>query len=835
MKKTPIAAAVAAAFGLPTANSAVITVFLDVNAGVAGSMGAPAALILSNSTATWSYDTVTGVVTGSGRLVQQSQVAPTLPGQVFTRNVDDLSFGNSIVAGATFFECIDGSFSNAVFASFCGNYNFGANYANESTITYGPGLAFSRTIGGDDAIIGTQQSISEYDGSTTTDGGLTDTTVEISNIDPGITSGQRLVFIKQGEAIDDDPLGVSGYTVGQNTTGNTLDIGANDVRWPAPAVGNMQVTGPATGTLGGTFTINSDPDMTNVTVTYDAPAVTGTDTWVYTVTDTSGGITDSVSDMATVTITVAAGGTAVDDAGATTSLLAPADVLVGVNDFGFTDPVTVTITAPPSQGTATPPPGSAPKDNIIVTYQSTATPGTAPYVDTYTYQITDGVATATADVTITVNNTLPVANDLPGVSLDTQGVSPASATVTINVDAGGDIAGNMLGDAPSTVTAMDGNEVAQMVAGADITLTATAFTSAGDVVPYTITDTDTEADSGMIMVDIPDVAPVIDNVAQTISSRDTMSVSVPVTQVGNGAPADHMISVSQPQLGTVSNVALTPAADAITFDYLANAAGIDALTVQLTDGDGSVGSATATVTVPDELPQVQDASETLIAGNSVTVSLASQLGNGTVADHTVTVSGAQFGTVSGETLNAAGDAITFDYTSNGTTGNESLTVELTDVDGDMASGTATVMVVTDLVPQVPANFQAEINFQGANTVKIPVQLGDGTAAEHTTTVTGAQRGTVSNETVEDIGQGPMISFVYTPPTSGAAFEETLTTQLTDNNGDVATGAAQLSIGGAAVTVPGQDSLPGKSSALSPVSLGALLAALPLLRNRRRKR
>ena len=36
---------------------------------------------------------------------------------------------------------------------------FGANFASNSTTTWGPGTAFSRTLGGDDAAAGAQQSI----------------------------------------------------------------------------------------------------------------------------------------------------------------------------------------------------------------------------------------------------------------------------------------------------------------------------------------------------------------------------------------------------------------------------------------------------------------------------------------------------------------------------------------------------------------------------------------------------------------------------------------------------------------------------------------------------
>ncbi|MGI9344536.1 MAG: VPLPA-CTERM sorting domain-containing protein [Gammaproteobacteria bacterium] len=193
MKKSAVAVAVGAALGGVAAQAAIVGV--ELTSGVAGSMGAPSGLILSNSTATWTYDTVTGVVTGSGDLVQQSQVAPTIPGQVFTRTVGDLSFGGGINATGSSFDCVDGSFSNAVFASFCGNYNFGGNYANESSISYGPGLAFSRTVGGDDVELGAQQSISEYDGSTTTENGLNiGDTIVISNITAAVTAGQALTF-----------------------------------------------------------------------------------------------------------------------------------------------------------------------------------------------------------------------------------------------------------------------------------------------------------------------------------------------------------------------------------------------------------------------------------------------------------------------------------------------------------------------------------------------------------------------------------------------------------------------------------------------------------------
>ena len=65
------------------------------------------------------------------------------------------------------YSCVEGSFGGAVLASLCGNYNYGANATNESTTSWGPGLAFSQTVGGDDVSVGTQQNLASYDGMTT--------------------------------------------------------------------------------------------------------------------------------------------------------------------------------------------------------------------------------------------------------------------------------------------------------------------------------------------------------------------------------------------------------------------------------------------------------------------------------------------------------------------------------------------------------------------------------------------------------------------------------------------------------------------------------------------
>ena len=137
---------------------------IDATIEGAGGLGVA---ILSGSTATWRYNKLTGIVTGSGFYSAQYQISQTIPGQLFTHNIVDLVVGGGNVAAATSYVCIEGTFGEPIGGHLCGNYNFGLNFINESLVTYGPGTAFSRAIGGDDEIVGTQQNLIAYGGMNT--------------------------------------------------------------------------------------------------------------------------------------------------------------------------------------------------------------------------------------------------------------------------------------------------------------------------------------------------------------------------------------------------------------------------------------------------------------------------------------------------------------------------------------------------------------------------------------------------------------------------------------------------------------------------------------------
>ena len=165
------------------------------NNGTAGSAGN-----ITSSTATWTYDDATSLITQTGGVFNvRLTTAPT--STLYRQTITGLVMGNGAPASATSFTCIEGNFGGDVGASICGNYTLGANFANESTTTWGPGTAFSRTIGGDDAASGPQQSIATLNGMATIS--WVGTTLILSNgtctglclTSPGgFNAGQRWTF-----------------------------------------------------------------------------------------------------------------------------------------------------------------------------------------------------------------------------------------------------------------------------------------------------------------------------------------------------------------------------------------------------------------------------------------------------------------------------------------------------------------------------------------------------------------------------------------------------------------------------------------------------------------
>ena len=161
--------------------------------------GVPTNLVLTGTTATWSYNdqgtpsTADDVLTSTGFFQARIQTSPLPGGHLYTWQVNDLVVGTGAAAAASTFVCVEGLFGPTNFSSsFCASYSYGADFIDDSTFTYGPGTAFSRTILNDDvALAPPQQSLgSTFDGYITSS--WNGTTLVIGN--NTLTSGSRLTL-----------------------------------------------------------------------------------------------------------------------------------------------------------------------------------------------------------------------------------------------------------------------------------------------------------------------------------------------------------------------------------------------------------------------------------------------------------------------------------------------------------------------------------------------------------------------------------------------------------------------------------------------------------------
>jgi hypothetical protein len=158
------AAIAAATGGSEDAGAAAVNVALKSVVGYSAgtSSTTTAAGDISASTATWSYDYQTHRLSQtSGQFNVRFNITPAAT--LFRHNITGLAIGSGAAAAASTYGCVEGNFGGSVGASLCGNYNFGANFLNQSSTSWGPGTAVARTLGGDDMSLGASQSIADYD------------------------------------------------------------------------------------------------------------------------------------------------------------------------------------------------------------------------------------------------------------------------------------------------------------------------------------------------------------------------------------------------------------------------------------------------------------------------------------------------------------------------------------------------------------------------------------------------------------------------------------------------------------------------------------------------
>ena len=580
-----------------------------------------------------------------------------------------------------------------------------------------------------------------------------------------LASGQVTVHV--GGDADSQPVAVddsAATTAGNAVSGN---LAAND----SPSADGGNVWALADAPINGSAIVNADG-----TYTYTPRSgFTGQDEFSYSITDADGDIS-----VATVTVTVSDGATppisddspvAVND-----SVSIAADEIasgsLADNDTPSDDGGNVwALQTPPANGTAV--------VNGDGSYSYTPNAGFSGQ-DSFTYTITDSdgdFSSATVFVSVGVSDSQPVAED------DSFTVSPGSTF-------DGDLAAN---DTPSA----DGGNVwaiADLAQGGEVVVNADGSFSYTpdegyfgiDTFTYTVTDADGDVSTGRVTIDVvaQDGVPV---------AEDDDFVTDQGVAVGGDLAANDTPSADG---GDSWELAVSPANGSVivnfdgTFTYTPDAgfSGVDRFDYRITDADGDVSVATATITVnavANSLPEAQDDGP-LTTDEDTPLTGINVLGNDSDIDGdplTVTSATSPDGTV---TINPDG---TLDFAPNPDF-NGPTTIQYTIDDGNGGTDTATVTINVAPVNDAPV---AEDD-TGSTQEDVPVTFtaaellaNDSDIDEDTLTITGV--GPSTNGTAVLNGDG---SVTFTPDldfTGTASFDYT----VEDGNGGVDTATVTVNI------------------------------------------
>ncbi len=382
-------------------------------------------------------------------------------------------------------------------------------------------------------------------------------------ITDGISTASATVIVTVSNA---SPVAVDDSAATLPATAVTVDALANDFDTNGDAIVVSAITQPTGGGATGVVVNNGDG-----TITYTpSPAFRGDAVFTYTITDGT--------DFATATITVKvpdAAPIAVDDFSSTPNAT-PVTIDVVSNDLDDNgDALTINATTQPAGGTAT----GVVVDNGDGTITFTPSPefrGDA----VFTYTITDGTDTDTANVTVAVLNAPPVA-------IDDDATTPFSTPVEIDV-LGNDSDPNA---DPLSVIGLStpSNGVVILFSTNVITYVPNPGFRGIDTFSYTVSD-GSDVAVGTVTITVPNRPPIAAADNRTTSFNSPVTVPVLANDIDLNGDSLTISNVSTPENGSV----IDNGDGTVTYTPNAGFVGIDTFTYTVSDG---LDSSTATVTI----------------------------------------------------------------------------------------------------------------------------------------------------------------------------------------------------------------------------------------------
>lgn len=424
-------------------------------------------------------------------------------------------------------------------------------------------------------------------------------------------------------AADDTAVTPAGATILINVLANDV-AAAGKLLVPASVA---IVTAPPV--LQGTAVVSTlAPNIGAITFT-PAAGFTGASSFTYTVQDNTA-VTPATSNVATVTVTVAAAPTAVNDIAATPigtaviiNVLANDSAVVG----NTLNPATVIVTQPLSGGSV------LANANGTVTF----TPAAGfTGISTFTYTVKDNLGTvslaATVTVTVTGTTAPPVANADAATTI-------ALIPVTVNVLANDSAAlGNTINPATVTVVqppVLQGTATVNALTGA-VTFTPAAGFTGISTFTYTVKD-NLALVSNSANITITVNAAALPPVAANDTATAQSGIATPINILANDTAPSSTINpatvtiVTQPLNGT----AVANATGIVTYTSVAGFVGTTSFTYTVKDNLGATSNAatvTVTVNAANIAPTANPDTATTTAGTAATINV---IANDTDPDGTI--------------------------------------------------------------------------------------------------------------------------------------------------------------------------------------------------------
>jgi hypothetical protein len=430
----------------------------------------------------------------------------------------------------------------------------------------------------------------------------------------------------------------------------------------------------------------------------------GSDSFQYTANNTGG-----TSAAATVSITVTPQAPVANNSSSTVGYNST-NVPINLNiTGGAATSVSMVAGAGPTHGTYA-------ISGTSITYTPTTNYSGA---DSFTYKAINSGGNSTATVSITINPSLPIANNVSATVAFNSGANP----ISLNITGGAATSVNVVTGAGPT----HGNTA---VSGTSITYQPTVGYSGSDSFQYTATNASGTSSAAIVTITVNPTAPIANNSSSTVGYN---SINAPINlNITGGAPTSLAVT-SGPLHGTY---AISGAS--ITYTPTTNYSGSDSFTYTAANGGGTSAAATVSITINPGLPIANNVSAT-VAYNSTNNPISLSLTGGAATSVTVSTQAGH------GTATASGTSISYTPTT-GYSGSDSFQYTATNVSGTSSPAIATITV--NPTAPIANNVSATIGYNSTNTpitlnitggtptsVSVFVQAGHGTATASGTSIT----------------------------------------------------------------------------------------------------